>query len=184
MPFDLLMDWAEHGKKDFVWQPEFATSDDESPALFAHALYDHYSAPGGFNYFNGGLSMKNTQNHADLSNVGNYVNKVRDYAFGQANQFFNHNQVLLMFGDDFSHPQADRSYQLMDAIIDMMQSEIEVIVKYSTVHDYIEGIKEDARRNSVVWPIYKKDLFPYFTDMTEYWSGYYTTAPFFKKTVR
>ena len=33
------------------------------------------------------------------------------------------------------------------------------------------------------WPLYQDDLLPQLTDMSEYWSGYYTTDPAFKKRV-
>ena len=89
-----------------------------------------------------------------------------------------------MFGDDFAHPQADKSYALMDTIIHRLQDEPNLVIKYSTVHDYIEGVKADAREMSIEWPVHTEDLFPHFTDMTEYWSGYYTSSPFIKKTIR
>jgi len=34
------------------------------------------------------------------------------------------------------------------------------------------------------WPKYEGDFFPQFTDMSEYWSGFYTTDSPFKKRVR
>ena len=58
MPNDKLQEWALQKQKDFVWRPEFATTSEESPALFTHVLFDHYSAPDGFNYFNGGSKMR------------------------------------------------------------------------------------------------------------------------------
>lgn len=183
MPDALLAYWADNRMKDFIWQPEFATTTSESPGLFAHALYDHYSAPGGLEYFNGGNSMKTVQALPDLRHVRTYVDIVRDYGYGQANQY-KHNQVLLLFGDDFAHPQAESSYQLMDAIIGNMKSEADIVIKYSTVHDYIEGIKAEAARKNIVWPVYTDDLFPQFTDQAEYWSGYYTTDPFIKRSIR
>jgi hypothetical protein len=36
----------------------------------------------------------------------------------------------------------------------------------------------------VEWPIYESDFFPQFTDMDEYWSGFFTTNSPFKKRVR
>ena len=89
-----------------------------------------------------------------------------------------------MYGDDFSHPEAEKSYKLMDKIIGMMQDEKDITVKFSTIHDWLESIKEEAKRKNIKWPIYTYDLLPQLTDMTEYWSGYYTSQPFFKKVTR
>ena len=72
----------------------------------------------------------------------------------------------------------------MDEIIKRMKNEKDVIVKYSTVGDYIHGVKADAIMKEIEWPIYTGDLLPQLTDMTEYWTGYYTSIPFFKKTTR
>ena len=82
MPYTMLMDWADNGKKDFIWKPEFATSSEESPALFTHVLYDHYSAPDGFHFFNGGAAMKNTQSRVNYDDINRYVKIVKDYGRG------------------------------------------------------------------------------------------------------
>ena len=89
-----------------------------------------------------------------------------------------------MFGDDFSHPQASKSYELMDAIIKQVEMDPNYIISYSTVDSYIKGIQKDARDNNIVFPVHTQDLFPHATDMKEYWNGYYTTNPFIKKTIR
>ena len=60
MPYTQLMDWAHNQKKDVIWEPGFATTSSQSPALFTHVLFDHYSAPDGIPLFNGGNAMKNT----------------------------------------------------------------------------------------------------------------------------
>lgn len=47
------------------------------------------------------------------------------------------------------------------------------------MHEYFEQIK----RVNEAWPVYTQDLLPTLTDMSEYWSGFYTTDPGFKSRV-
>lgn len=83
-----------------------------------------------------------------------------------------------MFGDDFAHPIAQISYEAMDAIMLQMKSaHPDVEIKYSTMQDYFKELK----KANVAWPVYEADLLPTLTDMSEYWSGFYTTDPAFKR---
>ena len=52
-------------------------------------------------------------------------------------------------------------------------------MKYSTMKQYLASLKD----KDIEWPKYSADLFPHLTDMWEYWSGYYTTDPQFKRRV-
>ena len=54
-----------------------------------------------------------SSNKENSKKIEEYVAIIKDYANGQASEF-NTTQVLLMFGDDFSHPEAWKSYELMD----------------------------------------------------------------------
>jgi len=80
----------------------------------------------------------------------------------------------MMFGDDFAHPQSEKSYMLMDLVIDA-----KVKAKYSRVGEFVDSLKKHKE-----WPVFRDDLFPYLTDQGEYWSGYYSTNVQFKMRVR
>jgi Glycosyl hydrolases family 38 N-terminal domain len=90
------------------------------------------------------------------------------------------NHVIFVFGDDFAHPKAHLSYELMDEIIRVAnRAHPDFIVKYSTAQEYFDKL----RMSNADWPVYTEDLTPYFTDQGEYWSGYFTTDPSFKNRV-
>ena len=57
-------------------------------------------------------------------------------------------------------------------------------IKYSTVREYLEGVKNYGKSTGKEWHVYHDDFFPHMTDQNEYWTGYYSVFPFFKKTVR
>jgi alpha-mannosidase len=61
----------------------------------------------------------------------------------------------------------------------MKEKHPEVEVKYSTMQAYFDELK----KANVAWPVYQADLLPTLTDMSEYWSGFYTTDPAFKRRV-
>ena len=97
-----------------------------------------------------------------------------------AAKIYRTNHVVMMYGDDFAHPMADISYEAMDSIIRRMKDKHpEVEVRYSTMQAYFDEVK----KANMAWPVYKSDLLPTFTDMSEYWSGFYTTDPAFKRRV-
>jgi hypothetical protein len=66
----------------------------------------------------------------------------------------------------------------MDSIILQMKTvHPDIEIKYSTMQTYFSEI----RKANVAWPVYESDLLPTLTDMSEYWSGFYTTDPAFKR---
>jgi len=86
-----------------------------------------------------------------------------------------------MFGDDFAHPQARKSYRFMDIILkSIKKKDSSLNAFYSTAETFLNSFKNIE----IKWPVYKGDLFPYLTNTGEYWTGYYSTNVHFKKQVR
>ena len=46
-----------------------------------------------------------------------------------------------MYGDDFAHPEAQKSYSVMDAIIEKMKDDPNLTIKYSSARNYVDGVK-------------------------------------------
>ena len=89
-----------------------------------------------------------------------------------------------MYGEDFAHPFADQSYNFMDEILDAMADNQNINVKYSSAKEFLEATYEANRNAEKELNLYEEDFFPYLFEHNEYWAGFYTTFPFFKKTVR
>ena len=53
---------------------------------------------------------------------------------------------------------------------------------YSTPSCYVKAINEEA--GSRPWPTKTDDFFPYSNDPHAYWTGYFTSRPAYKGTVR
>lgn len=93
----------------------------------------------------------------------------------------------MLFGGDFDHVEAHLSYELMDKIIaDVQQysSFNRVQIKYSTVQQYLSGVRQEAETEGIKWPVYKGDLVPYMTNHAEWWSGFFSTDQAMKRRIR
>ena len=107
--------------------------------------------------------MSNTFHDLESKPVDEYVEIVKNYAKGQAHEM-NCTSVLLMFGDDFAHPEAQKSYAVMDEIIQKIKGTPNLTVKYSRVQDWLNGVKAHGSATKKEWQIYTDDLFPHETD--------------------
>ena len=58
--------------------------------------------------------------------------------------------------------------------------------KISTISDYFNSVKFDANYLRVEWPVAKGDFwaYNYMSKQGAYWTGYYSTGPEIKLTIR
>lgn len=123
--------------------------------------------------------MSMMQDSIMLNKVDELLRVTYNHAVNAA-KYYRTNHVIMMFGDDFAHPVAQISYETMDKIIEKMKyAHPDVEVRYSTIQNYFDEIS----KLNIAWPVFTGDLLPTFTDMSEYWSGFYTTDPAFKRRV-
>jgi len=83
--------------------------------------------------------------------------------------------VLVLFGDDFTYMDASQYYQSLDNMIEYMNKNHgdKYFFRYSTPSDYVDALA----RHDVAWPTKYDDLFPYSDNPDAYWTGYYTSRP-------
>ena len=96
--------------------------------------------------------------------------------------------LILMWGTDFGHKDAETDYKIMDKIIEYIPKSrySQFDIKYSTIDQYLKAVYEQARNENIEWPIVTKDFFPYNSHISHHsgtWSGYFSTDPMFKKQV-
>jgi len=89
----------------------------ESTDLFTHALYSHYSTPGGFCWdsFCGDEPIIDNPNIPDY-NVPDRVETFINYVHTQA-QRYRSNNIIVLFGDDFQYKAAHKNYKNIDKLI-------------------------------------------------------------------
>lgn len=114
-------DWNARQSLQFLWKPKFATQDhsfdfdgipnyvqarlikQNSPEILGHVLSDHYTPPFPWNNVEtGSPHLKN--------DIGEIIgSKLLADAYQQA-QNYKSDQVIVMWGDDFSHRYASNTY--------------------------------------------------------------------------
>lgn len=102
-----------------------------------------------------------------------------------------------MWGDDFSHQSADTldtMFKMREHVNNLLQTgyssgpdKRDVEIVFSTMEDYFNSVRKDAKSSGVSWPTYSEDFWRYNIDgprgQYSYWSGYFSTYPDFKKEV-
>lgn len=94
----------------------------------------------------------------------------------------NAQNVMLMWGDDFSFMNSEAQYKNLELIIGLCNKINTVNMNFiqSTPQTYVNALKNE----NVEWPTRNDDLLPYASDPARYWTGFYSSRPGFKKAVK
>ena len=99
--------------------------------------------------------------------------------------------MLILWGDDFAHTNAEGTFTALDEIIKKVSADSKARnyeLKWSSVKNYMEGVKQDTLKNDIKYDIVKDDFWAYNKYgrnnkeiKNAYWTGYFTTYPDFKR---
>lgn len=172
---------SEKRELEFVWMPN-PKSLGKDVNIFTHVLWNHYEAPGGFNFeidANDPLFISN-ENSKDF-NGDNRAEELLGH-FGPRADHYLTDDIFALWGTDFQYKAAAWNYKNMDSMIDYMNKKHgdKYYFKYSTPSEYIKAVKG----YDITWPTKYDDMFPYSSGKTDVWTGYFTSRANAKGYVR
>ncbi|XP_055352389.1 alpha-mannosidase 2-like [Paramacrobiotus metropolitanus] len=112
--------------------------------------------------------------------------------YRKKSQLYRTNILMAPLGDDFRYDTSsewDQQYINYEKIRDFINShpEYNAQFEFGTLNDYFTAVKEeslDSNGSSLAFPTLTGDFFTYADRDDHYWSGYYTTRPFWKMMER
>lgn len=166
---------------EFIWLPDSKQLGNDN-AIFTHVLYNHYSAPDGFNMY---MTGNDAPFIIDEANVDYNAPERATQLMADLDRridAYRTNDLFVVFGDDFKYINAHWMYQNMDNMIEYMNKKHsdKYIFKYSTPSDYIDAVK----KHDITWPSKTDDMFPYGAGAHDYWTGYFSSRANAKEYIR
>ncbi|XP_065841742.1 alpha-mannosidase 2-like isoform X2 [Oscarella lobularis] len=98
-------------------------------------------------------------------------------------QLYKTNSLLIPLGDDFRYDVAlgaQRQFSNYEALFRHINNnpEMRAKIQWGTLSDYFKSVQEDMAAGS--FPKLSGDFYTYADRESHYWSGYYTSRPFYK----
>ncbi|XP_032528142.2 lysosomal alpha-mannosidase-like isoform X2 [Danaus plexippus] len=163
-------------RMEMVWRGDDQLGN--SSDIFTGVLFNTYSPPAGFCFD----VLCNDEPIIDdvnspLYNVEDRVNKFLAVCRNMSEAYGTDN-VLVTMGEDFQYQDASMWFINLDKLIQYTNLKaakdgLNIKLFYSTPDCYLKAVKD----SNPTLPTKQDDFFPYASDPTAYWTGYFTSRP-------
>ncbi|VBB33457.1 unnamed protein product [Acanthocheilonema viteae] len=98
------------------------------------------------------------------------------------------NILLSVWGDDFRYSELEEWYQQYDNLILLFDyinvNSKHTKIRFGTLTEYFDALERNNKAKNLAPATLSGDFFPYQCPSGDYWTGYYTTRPFYKRQER
>uniref|UniRef100_A0A0N4ZW48 Alpha-mann_mid domain-containing protein n=1 Tax=Parastrongyloides trichosuri TaxID=131310 RepID=A0A0N4ZW48_PARTI len=106
--------------------------------------------------------------------------------FRKKSLLFRGSNIFIPVGDDFTYKKNEEWSNVYDKYRIIMNEinnnkELNMKVQFGTLNDYFKENDKEIEKNKIKMPIVSGDFFTYSDGNEDYWSGYYTSRPFYKR---
>ena len=199
---DVKTQMRDQQNLEFLWRQSWDDSMRHTQ-LFTHMLpYSLYSIkhscgpdPGICLYFDFAKSRGWTESRAPRltdHNIRTYSKHLVDQLRAKS-QHYRQNVVIFPLGDDFRYDRPSewdeqyRNFKWLMRYINNNRNEWNMNVSFGTPSDYFKALADQTYHRKNVPPTYPTlygDFYPYMDHDNDYWTGFYTTRPFWKQLAR
>ncbi|RNA38375.1 alpha-mannosidase [Brachionus plicatilis] len=197
---------AENQRFEFLWKQSWSSVKDKDTSILCHVMpYGHYDVPStcgpdsyvccqfDFMRIPRGIRCPGSQPRlVTKSNIKHQAELLLDQ-YRKKSQLYgnkdNHNVVFVPLGDDFTYSKlihAQVQFENYEKIIEYINSkeEFKAYIRFGTLREYFEALMKNNKKFNVNMPSFKGDFFTYADSSNNYWSGYFTSRPFYKRLDR
>ncbi|NXE85545.1 MA2B1 mannosidase, partial [Cochlearius cochlearius] len=151
--------------------------------LFTGILPNVYNPPSGFCWDQLCSDPPVVDEDSEENNVDSIVSTFLQIAASQA-ELYRTNHIIMTMGSDFHYENANLWFKNMDKLIAHVNARqangSRVHVLYSTPSCYLW----ELHRANLSWSVKTDDFFPYADGPHQFWTGYFTSRPAFKRYER
>ncbi|NXL54772.1 MA2B1 mannosidase, partial [Podilymbus podiceps] len=151
--------------------------------LFTGILPNVYNPPSGFCWDQLCSDPPVVDEDSEENNVDTIVSSFLQIAASQA-EHYRTNHIIMTMGSDFHYENANLWFKNMDKLIAHVNARqangSRVHVLYSTPSCYLW----ELHRANLSWSLKTDDFFPYADGPHQFWTGYFTSRPAFKRYER